>query len=166
MFSMVCGRLGVAAPRAQLPSADDAIGAGSPARRGSAYLEATAKDSPSSRFTEITAIETKRRRTCLRETRPAKSRGAVVDAVGNWPPEFDTRDTPLFIAALFGHHEMCEVLCAVGHTPTTQGWDLIAAVYSLSDFPLWVCLTSPATVRVLLLRRGPRLENAQVSFRR
>ena len=28
------------------------------------------------------------------------ARGAAVDAVGNWPPEFSTRDTPLFIAAL------------------------------------------------------------------
>ena len=79
------------------------------------------------------------------------ARGAAVDAVGNWPPEFSTRDTPLFIAALFGHHEMCEVLCAAGADPnyTRLGFES-GGVARCPDFPLWVCLTSPATVRVLL----------------
>ena len=78
------------------------------------------------------------------------ARGAAVDAVGNWPPEFSPRDTPLFIATIFGHHDLCEVFCAAGADPNYTRLRFDRGVARCADFPLWKCLTSPATVRVLL----------------
>ena len=50
----------------------------------------------------------------------------------------------------FGHHGIAEVLCAAGADPNYTRLRFDRGVARCADFPLWKCLTSPATVRVLL----------------
>ena len=80
------------------------------------------------------------------------ARGAEVDAIRIQMPGMalaPSRNTPLLSASLYHRKELCELLCEAGADPNYQRFSEIYP-HEPPDFPLWMALSDPETIRVLL----------------